>query len=122
MSYRLEFKINALPSSTNSIGRKHWAVKAREAREWKTLVAIMSKSKGLPTTPLKKAKLTLTRGSSVSPDADGLVSSFKHVIDGLVYAKVLENDRMDNIGMPDYRWEKAPQNNGWISVVVEEVG
>lgn len=122
MAYRLEFRINVLPSSTNSIGRKHWTIKAKEAREWKTWVALMAKSKGLPKAPLKKANLTLTRGSSVAPDADGLVSSFKHVIDGLVYAKVLENDRMDNIGMPDYRWEKAPQKNGWISVVVEEVG
>lgn len=68
--------------------------------------------------PLKKAQLILTRVSAVSPDSDGLVSSFKWVIDGLVRAGVLVNDGYGNIGMPEYRWEKGSRGQGKIRVVV----
>ena len=71
--------------------------------------------------PLSRAKLTLTRYSSVCPDPDGLVSSFKSVLDGLVECGVLENDRFTNIGMPTYAWEKAPKNEGKAKVIVEEI-
>lgn len=93
-----------------------------EARRWKSLVTShVVLSGGRPKTPLKKAKLTLIRYSSTEPDADGLISGFKHVVDGLIVAGVIENDRMGNIGIPDYRWERAPRNQGKIKVVVEEI-
>jgi hypothetical protein len=65
--------------------------------------------------------LTLTRGSSVQPDYDGLVSGFKHVIDGLVLAKVLINDDQETIGIPEYKWVKADPKEGFIRVTVEEI-
>lgn len=74
-----------------------------------------------PKWPLKKAKLTLIRYSSVCPDSDGLVSGFKHIIDGLVIGRVLVNDKFENIGMPTYLWEKAAPRGGRIRVIVEEV-
>lgn len=74
-----------------------------------------------PATPLERARLVLTRFSSVAPDPDGLVSGFKHVIDGLVQCGVLSNDRYDNIGMPDYRWQKVPPKAGRIRVEVRGV-
>lgn len=120
MPYRLEFTLDALPSTTNSMGRAHWAVKAKEARVWKARVGWIAKKVGLPAAPLKKARLTLIRHSAVSPDSDGLVSSFKHIIDGLVDVGVLENDKVVNIGMPHYVWQKAPRGYGSITVVVEE--
>lgn len=121
LPYKLEFTLQGLPASTNSMGRKHWAVKAKEAKNWKTRVAWIVRQIGAPKKPLKKAHVTLIRKSSQCPDADGLVSSFKHVIDGLIAAKVIENDKMDNIGMPTYSWEKGQPGYGSIKVIVEEV-
>lgn len=120
-TYKLEFTIDELPATTNSMGRAHWAIKAKQARVWKVRVGWACKKHGLPKAPLKTAHLTLIRYSSICPDADGLVSSFKHVIDGLVDIGVLENDKMANIGMPDYQWEKAPQKKGYIRVIVEQL-
>lgn len=120
MKYELEFTIPGLPSTTNSSGRKHWAIKAKEARQWKTWV-YYEVHKHRPTEPLLKARLTLTRVSSGECDSDGLVSSFKHVIDGLVYAGILVNDRFSNIGMPEYRQLKCAPKQGHIMVKIEEL-
>ena len=73
-----------------------------------------------PCKPLEKAKLTLIRHSSSEPDYDGLVSSFKYVIDSLVTLKILVNDKSKNIGVPDYKWQKAPAMKGFITVGIEE--
>lgn len=74
-----------------------------------------------PPKPLKKAKITLTRHSSVSPDFDGLVSSFKHILDGLIDAKVIQNDKFENIGAPEYVWEKTGRRAGRVTIEVLEV-
>lgn len=112
-----EFELEGLPKTTNS-NMGHWTAKAAEARKWKRAVA--DKCFNHPfKIPLKTAKLTLIRYSSVSPDYDGLVSSFKHVIDSLIDSKVIENDKFDNIGAPTYRWEKTSKGQGKISVKVE---
>lgn len=128
----LEFEIAGLPKMTNT-SRVHWTKKMKEASKWKRLVRmevikrqaiiiLMSTFHGpLSLAPLSKAKLTLTRHSSVEPDFDGLVSSFKHVVDGLVEARVIENDKVSNIGQPTYLWQKCAPRQGKISVKVESV-
>lgn len=118
--FEIEFELNGLPVRTNN-ARSHWALRSAEARKWKRKVieAVIYK-KLKPKKPLKHAILTLTRHSSVEPDFDGLVSSFKHVIDGLIYAQVLENDKTSNIGQPTYIWRKAPPGRGYIRVSVKE--
>lgn len=118
--YVLEFELPGLPKTTNSGGRAHWAVKAKEAAHWKKMVHWATACKG-PEESLKRAKLTLTRCSAIEPDFDGLVSSFKHVLDGLVEAQVIENDKPSVIGQPAYRWEKAPPKHGKIKVRIEEL-
>ena len=120
MVYVLEFEINDLPKTINAIGRAHWAVKAKEARKWKNLVAAEILSKG-SIKQLPKAKITLFRYSSRCPDSDGLVSSFKHVIDGIVGVGLIPDDTYRTIGMPNYSWEKAPKNKGKIKVRIEEI-
>lgn len=118
--YEFEFTIQGLPPTTNSMGRAHWAVKAKAAREWKGLVAL-SVGRHKPKAPLLKAKLTLTRYSSSEIDPDGLVSSFKHILDGLVFSKVIVNDKLSNIGMPAYFWHKCKKGQGKITVKIEEL-
>lgn len=119
--YKLHLIIDGLPRRTNN-NASSWRARAAEARVWKRRVvdAVVLK-RAAPAAPLAKAKLILRRYSSVEPDSDGLVSSFKHVIDGLIEAKVLKNDKRENIGMPAYDWRYAPRNNGFIEIMVEEV-
>lgn len=120
MSYKIEFELGGLPKMTNASASRHRMAQYREAQEWKRLV-VFTVSIMKPPKPLKKAVLTLTRFSAVEPDSDGLVSGFKAIIDGLVCAKVLENDKYNNIGMPTYLWVKAPQKQGRVTVRVEEI-
>lgn len=122
-----KFEIMGLPKMSNEgLRGTHWSVKAKEAKNWKNAVMfeVINKINIRAFKPLEKARLVLTRYSSTSPDADGLVSGFKHVIDGLVKAGVLANDKFTNIGMPDYRWEKCKKGQGKIRVevyAIEEV-
>lgn len=117
-SYLLRFTLQGLPKTTNAGGRQHWAVKAAEARNWKRAVLLVA-GRNKPDSPLKKAKITFTRFSSAEPDFDGLVSSFKHVLDGLVDAGVIVSDKQSTIGQPTYLWKKAPQKQGYIQVDLE---
>lgn len=121
MTYELSFELPGLPKTTNSGGRAHWAMKVREANSWKRAVYVTIRSR-LPLAPCQRATLTLTRMSSSEPDFDGLVSSFKHVIDGLVEAGVLVSDKPSVIGQPIYKWERAPRGQGRIKVTVRGEG
>lgn len=119
--YRIEFLIPMLPKMVNGgWGKSHWAVQAKYRRQWRDLIVKIA-TPHKPLEPLSRARLTLIRFSSSAPDSDNLAASFKHVIDGLVDAGVLIDDRFENIGMPDYRWEKAKPKEGKIVVRVEAV-
>src|ERR1043165_1047449 len=109
-----EFEIAGLPKMTNAIGRAHWTVKHREAKKWKRLVAIECARLGISNLGLGAASLTLTRHSIKEPDMDGLVSGFKHVVDGLVAAQVIVDDRPSVIGQSRYRWQTAPPSQGKV--------
>jgi len=119
-NYTLEFELQGLPKMSNQLLRGHWASKTGHARKWKFAVASKCAKLVKPPQPLTSAVLCLTRCSSREPDFDGLVSSFKHVIDGLVEARILAGDKMSVIGQPRYVWEKAPLRMGKIRVRVEE--
>ena len=117
----ITFCIEQLPPTVNRQSGMHWRKKAQIVKQWHGMVAIYCGGFLKPKAPFKKAKLTLTRFSSVEPDFDGLVSSFKPVIDGLIKCGVLENDKMSNIGKPDYRWEKVKPKQGKIVVTIEGI-
>ncbi len=121
---RVEFTHAELPKTFNSLlsGNKdsRWQRKA-EADKWhNTIFLLTAEHRPYIGGPWKKAKLTLTRRSSVAPDPDGLVSSFKYIVDALVKVGLLVDDNMEVIGFPDYRWEKAPRGQGSIHVIVEK--
>lgn len=115
--YYLKLELPGLPKTINAIGRKHWAVKVKEAQYWKSQVWVASLGKR-PPKPLKMASLRFVRFSSVEPDPDGLVSSMKHLSDGLVAAGIIEDDKYSNIGMPHYEWVKVPKNQGRVVIEV----
>lgn len=114
----IAFTLNVLPKTTNAGDRRHYMVKTQEKNAIHALVAHAIRAH-LPRAPHQSVKLTLTRNSSVEPDYDGLVSSFKHVIDGLVKARFLANDKRENIGVADYQWRKAKPGKGFIEVAIE---
>ena len=118
--YIFEFSIQGLPPTTNSEGRAHHFVKAKTAKAWKELTAL-SVGRNKPKSPLMKARITLQRHSSSEPDFDGLVSTFKHVLDGLKLCGVIFDDKMSIIGQPAYFWHKCKKGQGKITVKIEEL-
>ncbi len=117
--YTLEFELKGLPRPTNQL-MVHWRVKHSHAKEWKLkVIHHVVLNKLAPSEPLTKAKLTLTRYSATEPDFDGLVSSFKHVQDGLIRAGVIADDKQSVIGQPTYLWEYVKRNAGKIKIKVE---
>lgn len=114
---QIRAEINSLPPLPNH--KKHWRRISSDRKKWRrwSFFATVGQK---PPSPFLKARLTLTRHSSSEPDYDGLVASFKSIIDGLVDAGILANDKMSNIGIPTYRWMYAPPKLGKISIVVEE--
>lgn len=117
--YRLEFTLCGLPKTTNRSIGKHFRAYMKERDAWRAGVNAAISGR-LPPKPLKRARLTLTRYSSVEPDFDGLVSSFKAVTDAL-RGRVIDDDRPSCIGSPIFRWERAKPKCGRIGVVVEEI-
>lgn len=119
MGYEIEFTLPGLPKVVNATAGHHYRRKHAEMSTWVDRVAL-AVARHKPKAPLAKAYLKLIRHSYVCPDPDGLVSGFKYVVDGLVKNGVLVDDKMSVIGMPDYRWEKAHQKKGFITVSVSE--
>jgi len=115
--YLLELTIPGLPLMMNELLRGNWTRKHGHARQWKLLITRYVYNQR-PVEPLQSAMLTLTRHSSKEPDYDGLVSSFKHVVDGLVVAKIIIDDTQSVIGIPKYKWEKCSPRKGHIKIIV----
>lgn len=116
--YHLEIKIPGLPPTPNI--RMHWAQKMKDTKRWRELVTLLVGVKK-PEKPLDVAKLTLTRVSTKAPDYDNLVSSFKPVIDGLISAGVLKDDKFTLQVNPTYRHQTCGPKDGHILVKVEGV-
>lgn len=119
----LEFEIQGLPKIFSNGSHGHWRGRYAEAKKWKAnvanAVAFEQKRAARQFKTLTQARLCLTRFSSVEPDFDGLVISFKNVVDGLVEAGVISGDKVSIIGQPTYLWAKCAPRQGKISVKVE---
>ncbi len=116
-AYMIEINLEGLPRTANG-SHGHWRVKAQRTKALKQRV--FAKAWPLrPAVPLSRARITLTRISSVEPDYDNLVISFKPVLDGLRQAGIISDDKMSVIGRPDYLWQKCAPKAGSIHVRVE---
>lgn len=114
-----EIEIQGLPKTINQIGQSHWRVKQRHTQKWKGLViqhCYLAKISGLN---LAKAWLTLTRCSAKEPDADNLAISFKPLVDGLVEAGVIIDDRPSVIGSSTYLWKASKMKAGKVLIRIE---
>ena len=119
--YQVEFEIKGLPALPNQIMYRHWAVKRKLAKDWKQLVYFHTMVAGRPKEPLSTARVTMTRFSAREPHWDNLAASFKHVLDGLIEARVIRDDSRKTIGQPLFDWQKTSQKAGFIRVRVEEI-
>lgn len=117
MSYLLEIEIPDLPKTYNAISKRSFWTRVNENKKWLKLVFIYSHCR-TPSEPLTKAIVTLTRMSSREPDADGLYSSFKSVLDALKNNHIILDDKPSVIDLKCL-WEKAKRKEGKIKVKVE---
>lgn len=117
---KISFDIPNLPPLQNALNQMHWSRKHSFSEDWLGLISLVT-SQCIPKISFRKARLTLIRKSPKVPDADGLVGSFKMIIDALVNLKILEDDSYTHIGMPTYSWEKTSKETQRISVIIEEV-
>jgi len=118
MSYSLDFEIPGLPLLPNELQRAHWSRVSRHAKSWHTAV-LVAVGRDRPPRTLPRAKVTLTRHSTQRPDEDNLMASWKPAIDGLIHAKVIVDDKPQNLELVS-QWTTAPRSKGKISVRVEE--
>ncbi len=118
--YRLEIELAGTPAATNRQLGKHWATLKRYRDGWKNMVAWAVKGKE-PPKPLKRARLTLTRYNYRTLDYDGLVASFKPVVDALKYAGVIQDDGWKHTGAWNVTQEYRPKGQDGVRVVVEEL-
>ena len=92
-SYRHSFELNELPPSLNKYTRLHFQERNRIFKKLKNLVWLNVRE-NLPLFALTKYKITCTRHTCSPLDPfDNLPGSFKVIIDGLVEAKVIEDDK-----------------------------
>lgn len=117
--FSLKLTLPGLPKMSNQLLRGHWRVKHAHALRWKLAVSLACHG-FKPRQPLISAALTCTRVSSSEPDFDGLVSGFKHLIDGLVECGVLATDKPSCIGQPKFEWRKCAPRGGHVLIEVTE--
>ena len=116
--YALEVRIAGLPDTPNA--RQHYMERARHVKVWRQKV-FTAAWPHKPERPLERAKITFTRHSSVEPDFDNCVASFKACLDGLRQAGVIVDDRKKNVGAPEYLWTRSSPKDGFITIRVEEI-
>ncbi len=99
--------------------RTHFWRRKKEIEAWVAIVRAKSVGIDKSQLPLQKCKLTFVRSSSREPDYDGLISSFKMVVDALVRSGILIDDTYTVTGKWDVSWEKGPPKKGKIFCKVE---
>ena len=122
----LEFVINELPRTVNSIDKtRAWQVFA-ERKKWRKLIAeqLLAYRRNLEVAsrlPLAKCKCTFVRVSSREPDYDNMVASFKAPTDSLMFNGIIKDDH-PTVMKSEYLWERARPKHGHIKITIEEVG
>jgi hypothetical protein len=106
----------AVRSSEGPNGRA-WQAKSRAAQEWRQLVAAALEVLGDRRPRWKRARVQyslFTRGREIDPD--NRVALGKPILDGLVAAGVLPDDREANVEIPQPTWAPTPLPWGFVRV------
>lgn len=105
----------------NANQRLHWAAKARITKQLRSDAFLLAKYRKIPR--LKRAHILCvyeppTRGRGVT-DVHNLTLSAKALVDGLVDAGVLEDDRDEFLVGPDMRRGKPHPNSRLVLLIIE---
>ncbi len=119
----VELFIPELPKLPNTLLGARWFVRSANAKRWMRLIGdSIVTYKGdfwlVTELPLRKSVIHLTRRSPRQCDFDGLVGSFKPVLDALVKLLIIEDDSPNHIEC-SYEWAKVPRKEQGIVVSVE---
>ena len=119
--YKLDLTFHSLPKSLNKALRTNRYKSNQTNKGWDWLVFGMTRNK-TPKEPLKKARIRIVRHFYRTLDYDGLVGSFKPVVDALVDAGILKNDTWEVLGVWDCSQEFRPKSAGaLLTVSIEEI-
>lgn len=102
-----------LPNETNAMGLR---ARLRLKKGWRTWAVQSLRSARVPA--LGRARVTFTRHSSGTPDADAVVASCKYVQDALVVAGVIVDDAPAHL-QATYRAARCPQGQAHVDIDIE---
>ena len=109
--YEINLTLQTLPKSLNKTLRQHWRGQRKAGKVWDLEIQIALRGR-LPLQPLQKARIRIVRHSWRSLDFDGLVGSLKPVVDALVTAGVLLDDKWTVVGAWDVDQKFRPKKDG----------
>ncbi|NDB86202.1 MAG: RusA family crossover junction endodeoxyribonuclease [Alphaproteobacteria bacterium] len=115
-SKQIKFFVKGLPPSPNKIGRSHWAVQAKNKREWQEKVLWLVKSQK-PSERLKRAHIAfyICVGDKRRHDPDNLNWAVtKPSLDALKEC-VLVDDSIDNIIL-EYHYEREGERGFRVEI------
>ena len=125
--YRIVLRVDRLPRLNTSDNVHRW-VRLRERDTWRVLLRAAVGRQARPRAPLERARVQFTRHSCRQPDDDNIPGSFKAIRDLLqspaVYSGglgIIASDDPEHL-VTEYLWERAPRGEGWVEIVVEELG
>ncbi len=123
--HTLLVRLPFLPPTNEASSGNHWSARSRNGRLIRQAFAVIVPDSKRPPVPLDHAAVTCIRYSASKPDYDGLVRSFKHVIDCLLSRtrgrrQIVIDDNMSVIGIPKYQWVKTASSKGYVEIIVED--
>ena len=109
--YQLDLALPYLPKSLNKALRFNCSGSNRLNKGWDDAIWVAVRGQ-LPPKPLQKARIRLVRHFWQTLDYDGLVGSMKPVVDALVTAGVLIDDRWSVTGPWEVTQVFRPKKDG----------
>ena len=119
--FSLSLTLHSLPTSLNKSLRTHRFQYQKKNRGWDNLIWLESRLKA-PPAPLERARISIVRHSHRMLDFDGLVGSMKPVVDGLVSAGILIDDRWSVTGIWHVDQKFRPKKDGpLLEISIQEL-
>lgn len=119
MSYKMDIVVQGCPESLNKVLRMHYIKRNAYNQRWHHIIDLSTLGMK-PPEPLMKAKLTLVRNAYRSLDYDNCVSSMKPIVDGLVRAFIIKDDKWPVTGPWVVDQVFAKKDKDFIRIIVEE--
>lgn len=105
------------PSANRTLRQHHFSIK-KTADTWKSTTLGLVGITKRPPRPLENASINVTRYASRMMDFDGLVSSLKWIVDGLVLGGVIIDDSWDVTGPWSIDQRKSSRKDARIEILI----